>query len=142
VAWTKSPQTGTVKVAGAQSEAMRLQNLFFGPLQWEDLCSKLTIGSDIAFDGRPAHQVVCQLQPGAVTFYVDRQTALVIGSRTVSESTIGRIEVVTTFRGYKDFGPVRLPSEILVEAAGQTQKFTVESVETALPDASQFVPPK
>ena len=140
--WTRSPQTGVVKLTGPQLKSLRAQNLFYGPLQWEEACGRISVGSDIEFDGRPAHQVICELEGGPITFYVERDTQLTIGARTVADSSIGSVEVVTTYRRYRQFGTSKLPTEILVEAAGQTQKFTVETVDFVPADPAQFAPPE
>jgi C-terminal processing protease CtpA/Prc len=140
-AWTKNPQTGVSRANAAMTARLRTQSGFFGPLDWDREGREVLRITGAIFDDKPSFELILRDEAGELSLFVDAASKWLIGMRSEIDSPMGRIPSTTTFSNYKDFEGLPLPTVILVEAAGQKQRYVIERVIFGPVDAGEFAMP-
>ena len=116
-------------IEGLYAADSRLQSLFFGPLQYDEAFSKIEVKNAAPFDGRPAYVVdLASSDGGAITLFVDAENGLLLGTRSLSQTPLGEMEVTAFFRNYREFDGRRVATEQLTSTRFQQQIVRLESV--------------
>jgi len=116
-------------IEGRLAAGARFLSLFFGPLQYEEAFPKIEVKAPITFEDRPAYVVeLTGSDGGFVTLFVDVEKSLVIGSRSLSDSPLGELEVTTSYRNYREFDGRQVAAEVFVSTQAQQQLIRIESV--------------
>jgi hypothetical protein len=144
VAWTIDPQSGPALVIG-KALVQRTDDAWFdAPLHAAGYVREMTVLGKDTFDQRPAYKVKVVLASGLdKTEYFDVDTGFLIGVESVAEMPMGSAPSRETFRDFKKYGALMMPSQQVVRVLGLEQVVTFSSYEfNTVPDAAFALPPR
>ncbi|MEM7628545.1 MAG: hypothetical protein AAF356_03885 [Planctomycetota bacterium] len=112
------------------------------PIMYADLFKTITYAGETEFEGKTAVAIELLDHDGdPATQYFDPDTGLMVGSKAVSDTPQGRLEVVSVMENYKAFDGMMIPTRSIqklgfIEIVAETTDFSINKV-----DASVFEPP-
>jgi hypothetical protein len=142
VAWTDSPMTGKQILSGSAANALKQQSNFYGPLDLIKSYKEIAPTQIIGFDNKPCIEIKLASETGATShMYVEESTSLIAGTKALSDTPLGAVEVTTYFRKYKSFDGYIVPAEIYVESTVQRQIIKIDRVSFESIPAETYAPP-
>jgi len=141
-AWMVNPFMGAQIDDSVGVEAQRMRNAFYKELTYTDRFTTIETVEKTNWRGEDSWKVRLVDAEGKETFeFFSVATGLRRGEMGTEPTPGGDVESITVFEEYKDFGGIKTPTKITNEAAGQTQIFTVASVEWDTVDKAVFALP-
>jgi C-terminal processing protease CtpA/Prc len=129
VAWTDTPMTGKSILTGPAADMIRQQAQFYGPLDLKGAHQEIAVAGFALFDGKACVELKLAGHAGGVSYmYVDAQTYLLAGTKTMVETPVGRVETKTFARNYRDLDGLKTATEISIESSVQRQLIKIEKV--------------
>ena len=134
-AWSFSSKTGLKVLKGQPLYQTRLQALLLSPgMKLANIFESIKlVGTDKVAD-RSCYKFVCQPKKSfhsrPITFYVDKETMLVVERDEKLYTVKGRVlNAKTFFNGYESANGVMMPKNIITYADGDVAEFNVDSIE-------------
>lgn len=137
--WSINPMSGPRLLTGDELTQRSLDADFDADV---DIAAKYTAIKTLektTFDGRDCYKVSLTRKDGVedIDFY-DVQTGLKAGSINTRKNEMGAIQMTTTLKDYKKFGPILQPSVLKQNAMGTEMTTTITAVEFDGVDPSVF----
>jgi hypothetical protein len=145
VAWESSAIQGPRIKEGSENADARREADFDGLLHWRTLYAGVTCTGVDTLDGRPCYRVIMIPETGSPdTSFFAVETGLLVQSRTVIDSEMGKVSVATYVDDYRKVGDLLWPFRTRQVMMGGLQEMilTTDSirVNVELP-ADRFDPP-
>lgn len=139
VAWTNSPATGPRLVDGAELKQVLDNASFDRSMDPAASSTSMTTVGERTVNGRACWDVKIVSANGMEsTNCFDKETGLLIGTRSKQTSQMGEMEVDAVVSDYKDFDGVKIPTRMVSSMMGQQVVMTVKSVSHAPIPAARF----
>jgi hypothetical protein len=137
--WSLNPMSGPRLVTGDELTERALDADFDADFDVSAKYTSMKTLEKTTFDGRDCYKVLMVRKDGVedVDFY-DVATGLKAGSINKRKNEMGTIEMTTTLKDYKKYGPLLQPSVLKQTAMGTDLTTTVTSVEFDGVDPSVF----
>lgn len=144
--WSSNPMQGPRLISGKELEQTKEQadlqaNMLYSP----DRFSAMETMSIADFNGEKAYKVrFVRKGSGRESFeYFSTATGLQIGSETTQESEMGKMQITTMSGGYKQFGPLKVPTRSEAQAGPNKMVMTISDVVfNAVPATAFELPPQ
>ena len=145
VAWRITPpgQGGPEVLDGEAAARSRRQADFYSILNYRRNYSSIEVVGTTEFNEQHCVELRLSADGGMEsTLFVNAETRLIAGSVQAVESTIGRVDLTSTFSDYKSFDGVMIATRTKLDFGGQQrQVLTVEDVSFEPIDDSIFALP-
>lgn len=140
VAWQNSPMTGPrVLSEGAELKQILDNAQFDRSLDPSASSTSMTTVGERTVQGRPCWDVkLVSANGNESTNCFDKETGLLVATRSKQVSQQGEMEVDAQILDYKDFDGVKIPTRMVSSMMGQQVVMTVKSVSHAPIPASKF----
>jgi hypothetical protein len=140
--WQLNPMAGPSLLQGRELDETRDDAYFDGTLYGADYVKSMTVVGQEDFDSRKAYKAQIVLASGREqTEYFDAESGLQIGSESRRATEIGVVPTISILRGFKRFGDVVQPTELIQRAFGIEQVIRISNVTFNDVPASAFEPP-
>lgn len=128
--WSMNPMQGPRLLTGKELDQMRDEADPRMIARSPELYSALETVADTTMGGERCYLVKLNWKSGRETFdCFSPTTGLVVGSKSVQQTAMGEIPVVTLYSDYKKFGDMTIATKTVLEVMGQQQVVTIKSVE-------------
>jgi hypothetical protein len=125
--WNSSPMQGDNVLEGAEAEAAAKQFDLADWLHWEKYYPKAeTVGEEAIGDKKCWKVIFTPAKGDASTDWFDKESGLLIQSVGPG---FGGGPATTTYKDYKQYGPIKAPSALAIEGANGPVEITFESIE-------------
>jgi hypothetical protein len=142
VAWQVSPTGPRRVVEGAELRQLLDNAQFDRNLDPAAASTSMTTVGERTVEGRACWEVkIVRARGVESTHCYDKETGLLIGTRSKEGSQMGEIEVDAVILDYRDYGGVKLPTRIVTTVMGQQMVTTFKSISHEPIPASRFEPP-
>ncbi|NOT33352.1 MAG: hypothetical protein HOP12_04185 [Candidatus Eisenbacteria bacterium] len=141
-AWTLEPGSPRRTLEPEMVANTQFSSALLGMLPLEPYTKRLVPDSLAMFDGAPcirAHGLDAHGTEWQAWFEAD--TGRLRGTRTRVPTPVGRLWVVTTYRGYQEFDGVWLPTEVLADSGMQQQRIRVDETRFEVAAGTRFDAP-
>lgn len=137
--WSIDPMTGPRLLTGDELAQRLLDADFDADLEIGSKYTSMKTLEKTTFDGRECYKVSMVRKDGVedIDFY-DIATGLKAGSINTRKNPMGTIQMTTTLKDYKKYGPILQPSVLKQNAMGTDMTTTITSVEFDKVDPSVF----
>jgi hypothetical protein len=142
--WSLNPMTGPTLKVGKELDQVKLDADFYSDLRDPKTFPEVKTVDKVTFDGRPCYKVSLKRIDGSEDFdYYDAATGLRAGVEGTRETQMGAITQVSVESGYKTFGKLMQPTELVTttKPVSVEQRITLETVEYDTLGPSTFEPP-
>ena len=130
MAWSVDPMQGPRVLAGKELDEIREEADPRAAARAPELFSSLQTVADTTMGGERCYLVKLTWKSGRETFdCYSPASGLMVGSRSVQETSMGAIPVTTVYSDYKKFGDFMMPTKTVQSMMGQQQVMTILSVE-------------
>jgi hypothetical protein len=138
-AWSMDPMTGPRLATGDELVQKALDADFDSDLDFAAKYTAVKTLEKTTFDGRECFKVSMTRKDGVedIDFY-DVATGLKAGSINTRKNQMGAIQMTSTLKDYKKFGPILQPSVVQQTAMGTEMTTTITAVEFDKVDPSVF----
>jgi len=145
VAWRITPpqQGGPELLDGAPAARSRRQADFYSILNYRMNYSSIEVVGTVEFNDQHCYEMKLRAEDGIEsTLYVSAETGLIAGTLQEVESTIGTVDLTSTFGDYKSFDGVMIATRTELDFGGQQQQvLTIEKVSFEPIDDAAFALP-
>ncbi|HEX9935704.1 MAG TPA: hypothetical protein VGB15_01225 [Longimicrobium sp.] len=143
VGWQVLPTTGPRRVVDAMELRQLLDNAQFDRnLDPAAGSTSMTTVGERTVAGRACWEVkIVRARGVESTHCYDKETGLLIGTRSKEGSRMGEVDVDAVILDYRDFGGVKLPTRIVTTLMGQQWVTAFRTVSHEPIPASRFEPP-
>jgi hypothetical protein len=129
-AWVTAPGSdAAMQVSAEDAIPLRLQALFYGPLQLRTAFPDVTVAGLELFDGRPAVRLALTRDETGPALLVEIDSWLPRGLRYHASSPLGIVAATAFYRSYRTVDGVAIADRIVIEAAGQQTELQLERIE-------------
>jgi len=130
-AWSNSAMQGPRILDGAEKKQALRSARFNMLANCGEFYSELKTEGEEALDGRPSWRVLASLKDGdkSETMWFDKESGLMVKTRTVIASPMGEIPVDSLVSDYRKAGALKVPFLVEQKIGPQTIRTTVQSVE-------------
>lgn len=146
--WEFSSKDGLREITGKELGTLRFQALYLEPdSNLGDIFTKITLDGEVEFAGQKCYKLKCESAPEynsqRVTFFVDKETYLVLKSEEKHNTKDESFDLVTVYEDYTDTDGILVPMTIISELDGKIRDLKIDSIKwnEDLPD-SDFEAPK
>lgn len=141
-AWAMDPMQGPRVLAGKELDQMKDESDRRASLRSAELFSTVQTVADTTMNGERCYLVKLNWKSGRETYDCFSATSgLLVASKSVQQTAMGEIPVVTLLSDYKKFGGVTVPTKTVQELMGQQQILTISSVELGNGAGLSIAPP-
>jgi hypothetical protein len=141
-AWSMDPMQGARVLAGKELDQIKDESDRRGSIRAPEMFSALETVADTTMNTERCYLVKLTWKSGRESFdCYSPATGLLVASRSVQQTAMGDIPVVTLFNDYKKFGEVMVATKTVQEAMGQQQVLTITSVEFGNGTGVTITPP-
>lgn len=137
VAWENSMMSGPVIKEGAERDQMVNGAIFNKMAEWRKAYKSVECTADTMIGGTGCYEVVMTPVMGSEeTSYFDKDTGLILISKTIVHSQMGSIPTEVHLSDYREVDGIKIAFKSTVKVMGQTREITIESVEhnTEIPE--------
>jgi hypothetical protein len=128
--WAMDPMQGPRVLSGAELDQMRDEADRRANVRDPAMFTAVTTVADTTMNSERCYLVKLNWKSGRESYdCYSALTGLLIASKSVQNTAMGDIPVVTTLSDYKKFGDVMVPTRTVQQLMGQEQILTVTSVE-------------
>lgn len=143
VAWMNSAMQGPQVFDGEQKEQVVVQSYINQYLDLSELFDSVECTGVEEFNDETCYVVVAKkegMEP--MTSFFSKTSKLLVGSRVVQVTPMGKMEATTVVSDYKKVGDVKMSHKAVVSLTGMTQEVTISSIEfnTDIPDDKFALP--
>jgi hypothetical protein len=130
IAWSVDPMQGPRLLAGKELDEIREEADPRAMARVPELFAWMETVADTTMGGERCYLVKLTWKSGRETFdCYSPATGLMIGSKSVQQTSMGAIPVSTVYSDYKKFGAFMMPTKATQSMMGQQQVMTISSVE-------------
>ena len=130
--WSVDPMQGPRLLAGKELDEIREQADPRATGRAPELFSAVQTVADTTMGGEQCYMVKLTWKSGRETFdCYSGKTGLMVGSKSVQQTSMGAIPVEMTYSEYKKFGDFMMPTKMVQSLMGQQQVTTILGVEVA-----------
>lgn len=130
--WSVDPMQGPRLLAGKELDEIREQADPRATGRSPELFSAVQTVADTTMGGEQCYMVKLTWKSGRETFdCYSGKTGLMVGSKSVQQTSMGAIPVEMTYSEYKKFGDFMMPTKMVQSLMGQQQVTTILGVEVA-----------
>ncbi len=130
VAWSVDPMQGPRLLAGKELDEIREEADLRAAARSPELFSAVQTLADTTMGGERCFLVKLTWKSGRETFdCYSPASGLMVGSKSVQQTSMGAIPVETVYGEYKKFGDFMVPTKTTQSMMGQHQVMTISSVE-------------
>ncbi len=130
--WSVDPMQGPRLLAGKELDEIREQADPRATGRSPELFSAVQTVADTTMGGEQCYMVKLTWKSGRETFdCYSGKTGLMVGSKSVQQTSMGAIPVEMTYSEYKKFGDFMMPTKMVQFLMGQQQVTTILGVEVA-----------
>lgn len=128
-AWSVDPMQGARVLAGKELDQIKDEADRRGSVRAPEMFSAVETVADTTMNSERCYLVKLTWKSGRESFdCYSPTTGLLVASRSVQQTAMGDMPVVTLFSDYKKFGDVLVATKTTQEAMGQQQVLTIASV--------------
>jgi hypothetical protein len=128
-AWSVDPMQGARVLAGKELDQIKDEADRRGSIRAPEMFSAVETVADTTMNSERCYLVKLTWKSGRESFdCYSPTTGLLVASRSVQQTAMGDMPVVTLFSDYKKFGDVLVATKTTQEAMGQQQVLTIASV--------------
>ena len=128
-AWSVDPMQGARLLAGKELDQIKDEADRRGSIRAPEMFSAVQTIADTTMNSERCYLVKLTWKSGRESFdCYSPTTGLLVASRSVQQTAMGDMPVVTFFSDYKKFGDVLVATKTTQEAMGQQQVLTINSV--------------
>jgi outer membrane lipoprotein-sorting protein len=129
-AWSVNSMQGPRVKDGAERSQALLNARFNSELHWKDLYPHVETEGIEAIDGKDCYKVVLTPKSGnPVTRWYDKESGLLVKTRTKANTAMGEIEADTILSDYRKEGEILMAHKMVQHAASFEMAVTLESVQ-------------
>ncbi len=129
-AWSVDPMQGPRVLTGKEADELREQADPRATGRSPELFTSVQTVADTTMNGERCYLVKLSWKSGRETFDCYSATSgLMVGSKSVQQTQMGAIPVITLYSDYKKFGDFLIPTKTVNSMMGQEQVMTVTAVE-------------
>lgn len=129
-AWSVDPMQGPRVLTGKEANELREQADPRATGRSPELFTSVQTVADTTMNGERCYLVKLSWKSGRETFDCYSETSgLIVGSKSVQQTQMGAIPVITLYSDYKKFGDFLIPTKTVNSMMGQEQVMTVTAVE-------------
>lgn len=141
--WESSVIMGTRILTGAERAAFLRGMRFNADYDYADLFKSMTTTGVEKISDRPAFVVELVTTDGAKeTRLFDKESGLLVGLRTTTNSPMGEVTSETVLSDYRDVGETKMPFKMVVKAMQNEMVTTIDKAELNVPiPAERFALP-
>jgi hypothetical protein len=142
IAWSVDPMQGPRLLAGKELDEIREEADPRAAARAPDLFSAVETVADTTMGGERCFMVKLTWKSGRETFdCYSPASGLMVGSKSVQQTAMGPIPVMTVYSEYKKFGDFMMPTKTTQSMMGQQQVMTISSVEVGTGAGVSIVAP-
>lgn len=128
-AWSVDPMQGARVLSGKELDQIKDEADRRGSVRAPEMFSAVETVADTTMNSERCYLVKLTWKSGRESFdCYSPTTGLLVASRSVQQTAMGDMPVVTLFSDYKKFGDVLVATKTTQEAMGQQQVLTIASV--------------
>jgi len=141
-AWSLDPMQGPRVLTGKEAdEIIEQADPRAGALSAELFTAVQTV-ADTTMNGERCFLVKLNWKSGRETFdCFSAASGLLVGSKSIQETQMGKIPVTTLYNDYKKFGDFMVPTKTVNSMMGQEQVMTVSEVQVGTGAGVTIAPP-
>lgn len=141
-AWSLDPMQGPRVLTGKEADEIIEQADPRANALAADLFTAVQTVADTTMNGERCFLVKLNWKSGRETFdCFSAASGLLVGSKSIQETQMGKIPVTTLYNDYKKFGDFMVPTKTVNSMMGQEQVMTVSEVQVGTGAGVTIVPP-
>ena len=130
IGWSMDPMQGPRLLAGKEFDQIRDEADPRTVARSAEMLSAMQTVADTTMGGERCYLVKLNWKSGRETFdCFSPISGFMVGSKSVQQTAMGAVPVVTHYSAYKKFGELTMPTKTVLEVMGQQQILNITSVE-------------